>query len=106
MSSGAIVEYSYNQNTKIKFDDYKGLDPDQINPFMGKIAGSMSASTIRNVSVSGATLDHGDLPEKYRDWFMNPWHYPRQYIGAEGNGACGKKDDSSTITNTNWSPDA
>lgn len=99
-----IIEYCYNLNGTLKFDGYSEIAWNQIAPHMGIIVGGMENATLRFVSVTGATLDPGSLPEKdNHNWFLNPWYYPRRYIGAVGNGACGVAVNS-TIGSTDWVP--
>lgn len=105
INSGAIVEYCYGINTSLIFDGYSEIAWNAIAPKMGKIVGSMNGSTIRNVSLSGIILDPGSLPEKTNNGsIFNSWYYPRKYIGAFGNGACGNAVNGYTITNTSWTP--
>ena len=98
----ATMTYSTVCDVDINFVSDGGIEHYIIAPQMGKIVGYMDNSHINYACMVRTTLDYGPLPERDRKNWLSSWHYPRQYIGAYGNGACGNKTSNSTISNENW----
>lgn len=95
----AIITRCYVSGVDFIFDTYVNIDSDNLWPWIGYVIGYLQNSTLDTVGVSGCTMDYGDLPAEYWDWFTH--HDPRANVLNGPNGIYGHSENGN-VTNTGW----
>lgn len=95
----AIITRCYVSGVDFIFDTYVNIDSDNLWPWIGYVIGYLQNSTLNTVGVSGCTMDYGDLPAEYWDWFTH--HDPRANVLNGPNGIYGHSENGN-VTNTGW----
>lgn len=98
---GSTIEYCYVNNVQIIHSGYSDIDISEVAPCIGTVVGYLENSKMNYIGEKNSGFDYGDLPE-VSGWWWWEYHYPRQNIGGYAT-YCGKME-SSTITNTTWTP--